>query len=1820
MAKKTIATEGGTSVSSPYPAGPSTVKSPASSSRSAGPLICFETAGGMKLCKKRIKPNQPFESVLNAAIEKIDPRSKPEHFRISHVRAEGREVDLIDEYDFESFQRRALDKPSATYTVKIYLPTSGPASSISEIPAHHDQYPQTPASGGSSESTGNVFETPAPKPKNDKKGKRKAADQTAIGTDATGTPTEIHGIDAQNPSSTLEPPFTPALPSASSLPDPIPPTNAKSSKKKRKQKQSEELSGNFQTTASSSSFDAPSSSESIQPLTTPSKKSKRKRKRDSEASEPPQADSAITVDTTSIPQRTAKSTSRERASKSPEKKRRKKTNSPQQPTRSSPALQINLSSTSSSVPSPYAHLNKYRPVTPSPLGRLPTPSTPSVDGEAEEELPETPTSSVKEKTESIEDAQEQPKTETGNRTDGLEFEGSPIADEEPGSIEQEQEQVAEIMPRKKSRVSKKDLEATEIVLHTPPSSEESVQVDLAASELDSQIDKPDNDKNMKTPKSRSKKKEQVSLEAPLADNEELVTGAKDTEQDCLSTVEQSDAQTSPIFTPDADHQPSNEPGIPQSVKKVERQRKKKVSVVPDVQGTRLEDEVAEDLEKNETPAGTSKRAAARKIIPSVEIPTSLEAEEENLHAEIALVDDDAMEVDHSNQITPASVPEASSELVKEPLGKDRDKIVVARYIPLSYPFVFHVRPNEPIPFITSRYNSSSLENRSAQKVYGQSRSIISVKDDSDDVVDDEAISLEEEEVAASPVKRSANARTSSKPTSIRSDLATMDTSNMPQHLTPEYQKVLQKRGQCTICNGPNHLGKDCPEVIRGPERLRELLAEKKVQKKSTLRNSSIEKIEFWIGHLEDIAKKVKGYKSKITPQKQVAAELLNEPVLPSDLASSKTQVAAPIVEPATKVADAVPAHADEPFEHTSSQTSETEHAVIEDASADDALLLSDRLPEEALSPVGGSEKRPLPRDQSTPPDSAEPSVVSQSLTSEPSVSPEPLPKLSQQSRLDQSPTREHSAPPIYLKALATKAGSVSGLSVSDAVIETGSSASESDDEEEDDTGSESEGDSDDGTTSTRSGSGSADSISRSPSPFGQKGASREPPSLDDFMSMPLSQTLKRRARQSAAGMKDVEIEEEIEEESDIESTPERQLPIASFAAKGRAGSESSVGEYADEKSDEEANDLEEDDVIPFTQPPDIGQAGSQPDLEQDQDKPSGSSQNNVLHKASSIRQSRSPSQPATESSSKRSFAELADVTSPSPIVADFPGSIALQEAIDEDDAIERISDVDLPARGDEGKTGHVISQGLMSPPSSSGKGSQQDAQEPIPATQLVNGSSQSEENTPRAAIGRLTRGMARQSNLAPPIDLQTSLSQPAHTSPPRRRHTRSMSREPTLEPPSPRVTTRRISSSQPNPAARFRSKSPSSNVPVRRSARGNTPSSQLDELASSPLPQPRRSSRRGTTPVHSSQVDQLQSSPSHVIYTPAPIPEEEESEADLEEAEEAHESTQQTPVGSKIPLVPATQDSEPRRVKLRSSTSNLFMSPGSQLPQTQAYNIYPNLPSSESGASIDETPKAAIRVNRVAESPLSAKKGNSMSRKSSLRLTSPIQEEEEERTDQVEDSQPHEESSDSEPANGQEEKSDSSLHAAVRDGMTDSEPESSSDESDNSILPAATKAKPTLRSSQSTTSLYPSLPLPKFPSSQPATGSNGNHHVHIHTIPTLSSLSKDALRNRSSFGFPSSASQPNFSTRSSNGRMSLPAQSSTKSNGLGRTRSNFGVSHSQPIPAVQSDSDSGSGSDSDSSEEEKTPVNMKNRISRGVVTKPKVKRRASQGDVLGTGW
>ncbi|OXM76367.1 hypothetical protein C364_06048 [Cryptococcus neoformans Bt63] len=874
--------------------------------------------------------------------------------------------------------------------------------------------------------------------------------------------------------------------------------------------------------------------------------------------------------------------------------------------------------------------------------------------------------------------------------------------------------------------------------------------------------------------------------------------------------------------------------------------------------------------------------------------------------------------------------------------------------------------------------------------------------------------------------------------------------------------------QCLICHGSSHPQKDCPVVKAGVPRLQQVLLERKEEDESP--EAAVAAIEMWIDRLG-----------------RVTSALMGTPV--------------------TKGRG----------KQSSGLTTQAKQTPSSQAAAAAAV----------------------------PP--SVPAVETESSASESSKSPSPPPP--------KAPSPVPTFPPIYHKALSRKAGSTSGLSVSDAVIETGSSASESSEDEDGSAesgsgyGSESETESESsasiqgqnaisrsGSTSTSS---SSSSSSPSPSPPPPDLSKLDPQAaLRHFLTAPLSQKQRRAARDSAAHMQvvdtqDVEVEEASEVESDEDETN------ASFARIRMDDEESLVGEFEDDEKEEDGvEDVDEPRDEPLALPQvqqsdddemQVDVEESQPVLEQESTLQPNVGQEDkevridvanteaepmdVDGQQTPLRTTQSPSassQLSFHEGSRQSFNDLAALASPSTQHHELPGDTAVREAIAEDDApvrdaMRRDDDVHPKQSAPNGVHDPVLTQQLMSPPSSVAE--REDEIEPLPATQLVQCFEEEEgqgEATPiaqsKAPVRRSTRQASRQPSVArddiPSSQPLTSQLAPPPLSPPRRR-LRSASREPVPAPEPPRTRMTRSSSQQ-------RIVPPSPQVPIRRSTRRTVssqsnvsqpsssqlePSSPVQSHATLTPTTLRRSSRRQTTPLRSSQIDELDpSSPPPASQQPI-----EESLLFIPETQLQYSQSQSS----------QSQSLNPQRFWKVSGEeeSPLFMSQGSQIPQTQAYNLYPNI---DSSSDVGETPRGA-KTGFEGSSPSNDKQGEGK-RANFLSVSSPILEEDEEEQNELVDTEKHEQISES----GADEHDDNSVDAS----------EASSDEEGSSLSILILRSQP----------IYPSLPRSSLSFSQPVTASQPSG------FPTLSSLPREALRRmKSTFGF--SSSQPETSKEKANRHM-----------------------------------------------------------------------------------
>ncbi|WVQ97391.1 hypothetical protein IAU59_004503 [Kwoniella sp. CBS 9459] len=1727
----------------------STPSSPAPNTLQGGgdqriPLVKFTLADGSKTWAPRLRADRSLESWLPKIIQRLDLDVDPRQVRLAHVREYGREVDMWDDFDLENLKTRAYASPKHTQYVKVYLPSSSTM--------------QTPLSPYPNPSSSLYLQPQTPTPGG-------SAVETGFGVNQGHDSlfvTPVGKVKQKKDKKGKGKAIATETPTAASGDSPLAQNGeAMTSAKKTRAKTTPKKKG--KDSVESPTPEPPAASNSVSSPSSKTTPKSKKRKRASPSPDP--ATSTPSTSTSAAVDGTPVGSSPSRGSTSPTKKKKrplKAKKTPSEPaTPSNPAQLTQSVQEKSNVASPPltlsaipASFNRYKPHRPSPLGRMSEP--PAEAPQQEPTLVSTPKKRKRRVKKQETRVGSEPATEVEPAAPSQIGADGHVENGQMDAVEADQAENSSrsvppplieypIFARHRNRwlLYSFPLSWPEYFYGRPGEADRR----FSSSAIDRRLPEP-------FAMLRYVDNEDSEMESEELEEEELARSPSPTSRPADEVEDGTAEPIAPISPAESPVQDTSPVQIATNVPQEEAPPQAETSEVTAKQV--IEGQVTEGQAKI-----TPKRARAK-----------------NAKQLSVLVESPAQDI----------VPADNVEQMEDPTDRD-----LASSSSITAEQGADIQPVEKSE--ATRGGDDHNGGVTQEEVVGTKSTNEGSAYDADAVPAHQPASPITPITPVTPV--SAVSSTSS---------SALDNPKVRTHIHSSHHLALAARGQCVICAGPPHLQKDCPAVRSGLESLRELLELRKQEKKTPLRESSIEAIETWVERLDRITNSVNGIKPA-------------SPTVPSRL---------PVISP---VPGTVP----------------------------------------SSLPI----KRQAVREKSRSPEPAKSTIAPPVLSSpSPSISPEPeaikaAPTVAQPPPL----LREHSLPPIHLKALASKAGSVSGLSVSDAVIETGSSASESEDESgiETDTDNESvpgPADSDTESTSSKATSRSASSIRSTRSiddkrPDVTKLDSQA--SLMDFLTAPLSQKQKRSARLSAANMHDIDYDE-AQDASDIEDSPEPS-PAGPYAKKARRGSESSVGEFEEDVLDPahqgegDYKEEDDDDVLPFSQAPSLwpirgGEAESiEPDLPVDE-----------------VDQAASP-QPTDQA--RRSFTDMAEGSSPSQAIADLPGSIALQEAIDEDAIPERWVDNPSSAekqKEDEGRTGHVISQGLMSPPSSAGgsrhsRHQDHNPQEPLRATQLQQSPSQPEdaESTPRPLTRRVTRSKASQEeplSLDSAIDLHingipSSSQLTAPASPPRRR-LRSASREPTIEPPSPRVgsTTRRISSSQPMPASastssrRLRSQSPSSSLPVRRSTRHTTPLDQIDELASSPAQPTRRSTRRGTTPLRSSQVDELESSPPPASSARLPEPIPEEADAEVDGSDGRDQTIQATPEGLKTPLVPETQvdpesASQPpsqtqsqRRRSLRGDPSPLFMTQGSQIPQTQAYNLYPNLSSSEIG--LGETPRSKTGGIGLLSSPISEKKLGGQSSKSangtaplgrrvSFKASSPIYEADEGENDDGPAATPKGNGPVVSPARTRNDTDDAAMEPMANGhGRKASDSPASEDEgvSDIPLLPARRQ----LRHSTSTPALYPPLPVPsRVPRSQ-----SPSQAPSVSLFPTLGSLPREQLRSQfASLSQSETSRRPRASLPANMTSMSQPVRSTTTSSAARSGRASFGGRTSTPLGVNgngkgrsngfkvngngngnRSESDSSGSSDSDS-DEEKTPAGLKGRIARGDQNKKK-KRVSGQPPVV----
>ena len=641
----------------------------------------------------------------------------------------------------------------------------------------------------------------------------------------------------------------------------------------------------------------------------------------------------------------------------------------------------------------------------------------------------------------------------------------------------------------------------------------------------------------------------------------------------------------------------------------------------------------------------------------------------------------------------------------------------------------------------------------------------------------------------------------------------------------EENAIIASRAACIIClSTADHLQKDCPEVKQGRESLESLLqvrrdqvqAEKEeVAKRAALRKTqkgrkamegnedtvgitteSMETIEKWIERL----KRLDAVKERVTNGRQeTSPQVASHSIVEHRSTPTPSTITKDHSSPSVSGPNAASG-----VEAASSPIQSPERFT---AGTDSVGSLS--LP--AVSQTFG--------DQSSP---SEANITNSFGHSNGEEIPVPL---------LQTPTEEEAMSSFPLHQLALqrmnkkkRPGSLSGLSASDAVIETGDSDTDSSDSDSmsmtrspigsilgrmDDTDSGSDfesidsedesgpgavsdpldaheteqedgedGDNEDSGPSSRSPSvsdsgsesGSSGSRSRSSSSSSSRSSSPSSDSLADdpeasfrhFFSQPLSAKEKKRARLSAASATPSQT---LDIEMEIEEPPyiediEEDETPIPSQARGRRGSDSSI-DVGHADEDEDKMDVD-DEILPasLTHPP------------------------TFVHSDIETEETVSEADPAETRRNSRSFVDLAREAGPSPTVDDFEGAIALKEAIAE----EEMPQVLVEETIEDKRPRHVVSQGLPSPPSSQ--------EEDIVATQLK------DESTPRTLRGGLGRGRVpsslpmESSQESQPLSSQmsqpASATQPAQPTQTLRRSTRGTASTPT----SPVQASRQVSNGQ----------------------------------------------------------------------------------------------------------------------------------------------------------------------------------------------------------------------------------------------------------------------------------------------------------------------------------------------------------------------------------------------------------------------------------------
>jgi serine/arginine repetitive matrix protein 2 len=762
---------------------------------------------------------------------------------------------------------------------------------------------------------------------------------------------------------------------------------------------------------------------------------------------------------------------------------------------------------------------------------------------------------------------------------------------------------------------------------------------------------------------------------------------------------------------------------------------------------------------------------------------------------------------------------------------------------------------------------------------------------------------------------------------------------------------------CNIClRTPWHYQKDCPEVKAGAENLKYLLSARQDQHNSIVEDDgdshfaqSVEAIQEWIERLEKIAGKVQGVPG--------VSKIGNafRPRSPIGVMGAKDGSTYDLKERS---------FSKQPFMKETSQPKESVEVEVADISN---VVSSPESINITLSNGQGESSQSGPSSLPSPAQGTSTTATATAVATPPE-SPAAVPDT-------------FNFPPIHLKALqkSRRTGSTSGLSVSDAYIETEPSDDSSSDEDEDEDQASGHDENDAEDTKSGSDSESSSAISSDSDDSFESATSRvampaNPSEAITFsLTRELSEREKKKARLSAAKMQPVSfdeasvIEEDDEEDNEDEDGGSPSLPPPARLPRNRADSDSSIGDYGDDASRRSSMS---DTASPIRRqaPPVIASssvAPKTPNTDSDAEVESVTSENgdegidvpmddsdatpaladpiaddnDDTEDEPSAEADADPIADSMDSSatkSSRSFREIDGIAASSPEMDDA-GSKAVQQGIadEEDDTSSVVEDGEAGSEVASLAPPPVPTQSLSQARRTRRQSSQAQSQASQIATEATAPSVPTSSRTRRqssqaqsqasqtpaevAAPTPNTIGVRRSSrNSVPPQDV----SAPAPVT-----RLRSVSREVQEKtPPPPSRSTRSTSRSRVSMSPSVAPRSPATPRTRRVSATQQPINGQEDETPKQVMsfpPHPgipqltRKTATRQTRQTRSSQVNQLDSS--------LPIIKESDSSQSQPYSAAIDGQTQSTPV----------------RRSTRASPSPLFMTQGSQIPATQFYNPLP---------------------------------------------------------------------------------------------------------------------------------------------------------------------------------------------------------------------------------------------------------------------------------------